>query len=390
MTTIVTDEHESLKVFHYKDCDNQSSDEIKEMRGIIKENNMVVCKSFPFTPEYTTEQISEMPVFPNESIKWYESHEGTLLRLWEHNGVWHLSTHRKINSFLSKWGGKSSYGELFLQFLQRTKNMWNKSSWADDEEEEQSSTTDLFASFCKLCDKNYIYVFLCRNTDSNRIVVKGYSEPECFCLGTFHRPSNFTYKLPPKTFPIKMPAQITTTTLSEYVMSSIDPLKLQGLIGITSSGKMVKLVHPKYYLFEQLRANASSLEFRYLELLHQPVQRQMFTELYSEHQSLFTEVDQIIDSICTNIFKKYLQRYIHKQVAVLPNYQFTISKGLHQRYISKEINKVTPDIIQDTVFHLPTKELYACVKQFQKTQKKHGNGNFVDETNKQAILVHRV
>ncbi len=391
MASIITDELDSLKVYHYTDCNNNSSDDVKEMRGIIKENNTVVCRSFPFTPEYTTEQLSELEPYTTETIRWYESQEGTILRLWEHEGKWNLSTHRKINSFLSKWGGNSSYGELFLKALHNTKGTWLKTSWADDDGEEEDKQ-DIFNEFCKLCNKDYIYVLLIRNTDANRIVVKGYTEPQLFCLGTFHRPTNFKYSPAPSAFPIKMPSEVKQSSLqglADYVMKYVNPLKLQGLIGITSSGKMIKLVHPKYYLYEQSRGNASSLEFRYIQLLHKQETKALFTELYDDSSESFKEIDEILDSICTNIFKKYLQRYIHKQVAVLPPYQFNVCKTLHERYITKEIEKVTPDIIRSTVFNLHEKELYSFVKQYKKTKKQHGNGNFVDQTSKQSILIHR-
>jgi hypothetical protein len=396
MSTIITDELDTLKVSHYTECDNSSSKEVKEMRGIITENNTTLCKSFPFTPEVTTENLEEFTTLIGDELeraKWYESHEGTILRLWEHNGKWHLSTHRKIDSFLSKWGGKSSYGELFTSALVSTKGVWNKTSWADedsDEEKELNSPT-LFDIFCKLCDKDHVYVFLLRNTNDNRIVVKGYTTPHLFLLGTFHRPTHFTYHPPKENFPIKSPQEYkpnkgkVLSDCAEYV-NGLDPFKVQGLIAITPSGKMFKLVHPMYYRYEACRANVPNLDFRYLELINQSEQKELFLELYSEQAEELKECETILSDISTNIFKKYLQRFIHKHVVVLPPTQFKIMKAIHGRFLNKEISKVTPQVVNDTIFSLSGKELYACVKQYKKNKRDNGNGHFVSQENKNKIL----
>lgn len=393
MSTIITDELDTLKVFHYNECDNTSSNDIKEVRGIIKENNTIVCKSFPFTPEVTTDHPEELSSLVGEelsSAKWYESHEGTILRLWEHNGKWNLSTHRKIDSFLSKWGGKSSYGELFTYALTESKHVWNKSSWADDESDDEKEQ-NIFNLFCSLCDKNNVYVFLLRNTDENRIVVKGYTSPHLFLLGTFHRPTNFTYHVPKETFPFHLPteykpkAKEIISSCATYI-NTLDPFKVQGLIAITPSGKMFKFVHPEYYNYEECRGNVPNLDFRYLELLHNPVKKQLFLELYPEHAEELKTCDTILDDISINIFKKYLQRFIHKQVVVLPTTQYKIMKGLHQRFLTKEVKRVTPELVKETVYAQGVKDLYASVKQYKKNKKDHGNGNFVSQENKNKIL----
>lgn len=396
MSIIITDELDTLKVSHYTECDNTSPQEVKNMRGVITENNTVVCKSFPFTPEVTTtnsDEFSSLIGVERESAKWYESHEGTLLRLWEHNGKWHLSTHRKIDSFLSKWGGQSSYGELFTSVLTSTKSVWNKTSWADEESDEEKETTTptLFDTFCKLCDKEYVYVFLLRNTDENRIVVKGYTTPHLFLLGTFHRPTHFTYHPPKDNFPFKSPQEYKPNKkqiLEDCVkyVNNVDPFKVQGLIAITPSGNMFKLVHPTYYQYESCRANVPNLDFRYLELINQPEKKTLFLELYAEHAETLKECETIVSDISTNLFKKYLQRFIHKQVVVLPSTQFKIMKTIHGRFLNKEVSKVTPQFVRDTVYSLGGKELYACVKQYKKNKREHGNGHFVSQENKNKIL----
>ena len=50
---VETDKLDGLVCYHFFDCDNNSSEEHKQLRGIIKEKetNKIICKTFGYTPE---------------------------------------------------------------------------------------------------------------------------------------------------------------------------------------------------------------------------------------------------------------------------------------------------------------------------------------------------
>lgn len=47
----------------------------------------------------------------------YEAPPGTVLRVFNHNGVWRLCTNRRLDAFTSKWGNNVSFGEMFMRAL---------------------------------------------------------------------------------------------------------------------------------------------------------------------------------------------------------------------------------------------------------------------------------
>ncbi|HSA76107.1 MAG TPA: hypothetical protein VLE02_01060 [Nitrosarchaeum sp.] len=108
---------------------------------IINLNTMqIVCRSFPFTPEYNIGNNSYKFEVNRilKNLKDYRiviSYEGTILRLWymKEKEDWMISTHTKIDGKKCKWSG-DEFGDMFDK-------LWNKEDY-------------------KLLDKNKTYAFL--------------------------------------------------------------------------------------------------------------------------------------------------------------------------------------------------------------------------------------
>ena len=181
----ITDEYDGLTVHHFKDCDINSSTEIKETRGIIKEGDVIVCKSFPFVPEYRSdhENLTSLiqPFFESNS-KIFNSLEGTILRIWfrhqNNGGKWYLSTHRKIDACLSRWGSDMTYGEHFISTL--------TSSVLENVKTFEDYTNNL--------NKDKIYVLLLRSSKQNRIVCTSQETTKLYTIGAFTRSNQFSFQ----------------------------------------------------------------------------------------------------------------------------------------------------------------------------------------------------
>jgi len=406
MSIIVTNELEGLKVYHYENCNNDSEDDLKAVRGIIKSNQTVCCKSFGFTPEILSSDTEGLEKHvlsvlndKNEKYTFFESHEGSLLRLWYDsiNNKWRLSTHRKIDAFYSKWGSNTTYGEMFTSILHSDKNQNNfisKQSWADDENSDDENgniskqNQDIFDVFTSTCEKHLVYVFLIRNTDNNRVVVRGYTEPKMFCLGTFNSKTNFSYSPPSKKFTYQYPPLYNFTTLDNCIqdISNVDIFKLQGYTLITQNGKMIKIVNPTYDEYFKCRNNVPNIEFRYIECRNDPHNLSLLKECYPEYTSTFNDVETILSSITTNVYKKYLTRYIYKNVALLPPPQLNILKNLHTRFINKEFTRISHEIVSNTIKSLSVKELYYLIKNYKINKTEYGNGNYISKELKDKIM----
>jgi hypothetical protein len=400
MSIITTDTLNNLKVLHYDQCDINTSSDIKQIRGLIYSatndatdgdiKEKILCKSFPFTPEINVNdtELLKTHIVPNlDGALFFESHEGTIIRLWYHNDEhkWYISTHRKIDAFTSKWGTNTSYGELFNSVIRNNISL----SWADQEDEmvEDENTRKLFDRFCETCNKNYVYTFLIRNTDTNRIVIRDYKEPHMFCIGMFDRTNNFDFIKPNKTLKFSSPSEYTFTNLEQCIsdIQNMDQYKLQGLIMIQTDGQCIKLLNSEYDRLQKLRANVPSLEFRYLQVRCTEL-KDDFIQLYNEHSTTFENVEKIVNNITNNIFKKYIYRFVQKKQALLPPCQYNLMTKIHNLYLTRTIEKVDLSVVTESVNKCTDKELYSLVQNYKQNERKYGSGNFISETLKQKII----
>jgi hypothetical protein len=147
---IDTHEDQGYKLVHYNvDTVNISKPEdfIRRVRGLIVKDNKVLVESFGYTPTVvlselkpnevgdftlidTDLQTHNIPKNLMEESSVYPLLDGTLLRVWKHNGVVNISTHKKLNASKSHWGSSSTFTELFLKY---TKNYFNLEDLFNDE-----------------------------------------------------------------------------------------------------------------------------------------------------------------------------------------------------------------------------------------------------------------
>src|SRR3990167_1636412 len=92
------DSNESLELFCYEECTNDSSEDLKNCRGVVFENEKLVLQAFPYTEEQSYSSYQ-----PSSEGKCFYSMEGTLLRLFCHNSKWYLSTNKKLDAWRSRW-----------------------------------------------------------------------------------------------------------------------------------------------------------------------------------------------------------------------------------------------------------------------------------------------
>ena len=115
-----TDENTELQMYSYKQCTKVDSDELKAYRGVVVSGTTIVAPSLGYTPEYNETELDQIHDLDPMNYSFYPSREGTLLRVFFHNGKWYLSTHRKLDAFKSRWGSDTSFGDLFVQSIGQT------------------------------------------------------------------------------------------------------------------------------------------------------------------------------------------------------------------------------------------------------------------------------
>ena len=378
---------DDLFCYHYnKDVSVLSSSETKQCRGIIKTSKQkVVCRSFGYTPEFTlsdVENISNhvLPLLDNPNLLVFPSQEGTMIRVFHYSDEWYFSTHKKINSFESRWGCDKSFGDLFVEAYKKKYEVELKSIYEDLDER---------------FNKENMYVFLLKNCMLNRIVCSApeYPEVELIChlqmtpgvVETTH--CHFYNETESLT------TLFTKDNLSDLV-SDIDITKYQGYLFIDSQTlECVKVLNNKYTELSKLRNNQPSLLFRHIELQQENMvselldELQRFEELYPEHQDSFNRLYKVLEDVCDNIYKKYRNRFVRKQISFAPPDQFYIMKSLHDNFIaSGKTDFITRQKVIDHVYKLHPTKIINLFNSYNNREKLYGDGNRISQEDKDKIV----
>jgi hypothetical protein len=331
-----TDDDEHLQIYSYKFCDNDSTTEIKNCRGLVFNGDTLISKSLGFTQEYndTQKDIVMNQNIDLKQVKFFSSEEGTFIRLFYANEKWYLSTHRKLNAFNSRWGSDSSlsFGQIFVNNIS----------------ELGYESLDVFTS---VLDNNYTYIFLIRNTTENRIVSNppSYNKPKVYfigCLSSSSYPnfqnSEFIFNSP-VSFNFPRQQQLSFDSWDEvfsYVFNT-DPLNNQGVIGFYGNNHF-KILNSTYQLYSKVRGNEPDICFSYLKNRTNNVYSKMMYDLYPEHINSFLKYENLIVKIAKTIHNAYISRFVNKNYTVVPQDEYHIITDCHGWHISdRKNNKVT-------------------------------------------------
>jgi hypothetical protein len=400
-TIQITDSNTTLdlEVYHYNECYIDSPSDIKQQRGIIKKisTGESVCKTFNFTPEIISTDTNLLSQslqnynLEDDNIKIFKSYEGTLIRVWNYNDNWLISTHRKLSSFNSRWGSMNTYGDIFINALKQ----YNIS----------------FDDFLQTLDKNIIYVFLLRTYKDNRIVCNKYDLPTLFFVGAFDQQHNFYFNR--HEVMISTSEQLSLKSIDDIqsYIHTIDVYDFQGLFIINSTnGDTIKIIHPDYYKLAKLRGNNPNILGRYLALKNNPTQDIIdYKNLYPEYITNMDEADNILKHIEINIFKNYISRYVYNKLAIIPPDQYNILKDVHEEY-KKRFNqfnidnnssdwsntydlssiRITQSDVRKILFNKGGPSLYYLVQNYKSRLEQYGNGNWVDDKTQSKIKTNWV
>ena len=412
---------DNLTCYTFTECDENSPLWQQYYRGIIKnESGQVVCHSFGYTSEFSQEDIKELPcmnvICPilNNS-KCYVSYEGSILRLFYNDsslGKWQLSTHRKIDSFGSRWGSAKSYGQLFVDCLLAT----NKDLLTEDLKDINGNYVyeniiEKYANFYKL-NKDYNYIFMITTSNENRIVCNSGDNHVLYFVGAFNTKNIIkTVSVPelqnqvegvkdlpmfeymsPESFEyigVKLPilvSKMTVDEIKEYV-KNMDYKQSQGVIFITHEGRTVKIVNDKYLYYSKLRGNNPNILLRYLVLQREGDKERVkqFVELYDDKKKLFIDFGQALDDICGNIYRKYRNRFVRKMVSIAPPEQYYVIRELHDQYLKDNTNIVTPQRVAKYVFDMQPERVYGLFHMYTKRKTETGYGNKLQDEFKNKV-----
>ena len=333
---IIQDEDGYLTLQHYKECTNEDSADIKATRGIIKDvEGNVVCQSFGYTHEYSPED-TEWQNKVRESIqncKVFLSEEGTLLRMFCYNHRWYLSTHKRIDSFSSRWSSTLSFGDMFLQALEHYFLVGEGKGKIEVEDKK-----DLYDRFCATLDPGNVYTFLVRTTEETRIVCQPPSIPTIYFAGFFFHGMRMEGNPTLLPYPTILPFT-SVEDLSHYV-TSLDPMKYQGVIVFTTEQDVFKVVHPMYSNYAKIRGSEPSIQRAYLRIRESNEILQQFLVLFPEKKELVKDIEEKILVLAQKLHQSYSKRFIRKEYIVVNKHYFYMMRLAHVWHIQNRSTNV--------------------------------------------------
>lgn len=350
-----TDESTGLVNLCYKhdyedDSTNPNNELVKNCRGVVFDGQNVVMKAFGYTDEYSSVDGADKIKDRFDQIEGglvscsvYESHEGSLIRIFNFKGKWFLTTHRKLNAFKSKWSSTGeSYGTSFKNAL--------KDELVHNEKFQEKFPVvfdSILDNFFHMLNPEKQYMFLVCNTRDNRIVCNAPRIATMYHVGTF---VNYELDLNDDIF-ITKPRKLmfeSEAELIDYVNNQVDPYKNPGVIVFAPSNKQFKVTCREYIELFKLRGNQPSLKFRYLQLRMDQYANDMFQNLYPDSVHIFNSCEEDLGEISKFIHTSYMNRFVHKQYTSVPVPEYIVMQTAHKWFLEDRDNRrVTNRVIYD-------------------------------------------
>jgi hypothetical protein len=356
---------DNLKLYHYANCDETDTEDVRNSRGIIRDGDTIVCKTFGFTPEIDVADMDKVHsmIHSFNQCKIYDSQEGATLRLFFYDNQWYLATHRKIDAYHSRWGSSksSSFGDMFIDAL----------ILLLDDKKDSLSRSEMFDYFCDRLDRSRTYTFLVRNSAENRIVCDAPRNPTMYFIGAFDNSTHLLVESDGSETGVPMPNQHKFDSIEDTIkhVELVDCRQTQGVIVYLPNQQQVKIMNSNYVNYFQSRGNEPSIKFRYLQVRHDKDMVEKLYNLYPEFISHFEKYEKILKDVARRIHNAYIQRYIKHEFVSLPQPEYYVSQACHNWHKKDSLtNKITYDKVVDILNSQSATSLNKIIKLYIHSQ----------------------
>jgi len=334
-----SDPESGLDLFCYTDCENDSDEFVQQCRGLVYHENKLVMKAFSHIPEYCHSDVGSVRSVLADFEKWtfYPSYEGTLLRVFNFNGKWFVTTHRKLNAFRSKWSSRDSFGAMFENALFSEATRYEKFAHVVGD----VTREDVREKFTQTLNPEYQYMFLVRSTNDNRIVSDAPDYPTVYHVGTFvDGKLNMDVDVS-VTKPDPLVFDSANDVLT-FVREKVNPKVTQGVIGFGPNNKQLKIVQDSYRELFLVRGNEPSIKFRYLQLRQDKKMVDLLFYLYPNMKPVFADYENTLRDIAKYIYNAYIDRFMKKNFVTVSRDKFEVVKECHSFYLlDRQRNHIT-------------------------------------------------
>jgi len=352
----VSDTFDNLLNYHYKEIDNDSPQELMNIRGITFENNKIVRRSLPYIPEIVSTELDTINKIIDgvdvKDMKFYNSIESSCLYVWfrESTNTWMISTHKKIDAFNSKWGNCSiSFGAHFINGIATIYT-------------NTIGTVPTFDEFCSKFSKENTYAFIVSNTPDNRMVCIPMDIPMVFYVATIN---NNTGKITVDNCSVApvLSEAMTYNSLEECIkyVENIDYRYYQGLYCVLPDGNRFKIMNNFYNDLLKARGTDPSIVCRYFRVRTDKNMVAMLSYIYPEYVQMFATFETALDKSIQKIHDAYILRYFNNEHVIIPQSEFYMMQNIRKHCVDNH-NDFTLDLVRKFVDNSDPKYVYNIAK----------------------------
>jgi hypothetical protein len=356
----VDKENPSVELYYSEYRDQRCVHHSANAKSYVFNGEQLFFEGYPYSIELSQ---SNYEVLEFEKCRFFEAHEGTLLRVFNIDGKWYTSTNRRLEAFASKWAAKTTtFGIHFADTVRENIRSVNDDDFFEDEiktlEERKQDARDYLNSVYEAnLDKSKKYMFLLELCEEERIVCLTKS-PRFFNIGVFDKDNNLSLDedVTIDGYDVPKPKELFFGDISEMLqaLKEIDFKQIQGFVAIQSEegrdDKHYKILNDQYKYYFGLRGNTPSIRFRFIQLEYQNT---MVNLNLGTNQQTTIQTKKVLDDFCNlyefnpqplleyiwvkivdDLFNKYQQRYIRKQPdSTITENQDKILKKIHGYFI---------------------------------------------------------
>jgi hypothetical protein len=332
----IYDSQEGMYLLHFSgffdsDCFN--------FRGVIYDTkeHRVVCRSSAYIEDTFLNNVNLSEI----QGKFTLLYDGTIIRLFYHNGVWRLSTHKRIDASKASWG-QENFAQMFLE-------TWKAQNYPD---------------FDQILDQNCCYSFILLHQQNRNVCVihqnkiilaeKWNYDPETRDFKQDQGPLQVDKILCQEFEPFDL------DTFLSYYDNFNNTLDYMGILVDHTNGTKQKILFDKYYQVKTIKGNFPCIEYSILALLvkNRVKEFQTLKFFYPEHASKFDKVKNDLQDLKLFLKSKFIERYFHKKFVYLPQKFHIFISTLHQKVkgtsycLNHEINMMFSVLTPQHIFEM--------------------------------------
>lgn len=330
------DKETGLQLYCHVKTSNADDKLMTTARGVVfeKDSDDVYMLGVPYCKEYHDEEDYGQHLKPYYDYDIYDSHEGTIIRVFFYKTKWYTTTHRKLDAFKSKWASsRTSFGESFAYHMRKL-----FPNVIEDEDKDY-----LIGVYETYFDRDRQYIFLLKSSADERIVCKSVEKDAILHVATVSEGRlDYDVVFPPFPKPAKH-TSIETPAELDSLLFSINPNDLQGVLLIDKqTNEHIKIYTRQYKTLFDARGNVPSIRFRYYQLMAAGDIETLHRLKHMYPEVDFRKIQNDLEKACIYLYHKYIARFVYKETFTMdPSCHYVLCKA-HEMY--KEDRK--PIVVQ--------------------------------------------